>query len=286
MTFLRAFIVMALPLLTAASVKVAAGSANGEFAEGALSLLVSKRCEKSPTLDTKSIDWNALVYAAGRPPSWGRKAAGACRGLDTWVLSEAVGAGALWSQGDHAAIEADPMKTLFDDMQTHAAFKRAFGWELPERGDDVPPPNVFLKYDAKKVSLLFDRIYVKPADKIGVVTGQEVYDVFFKGFITRLAREVTLIKGGIPKPQLAKMLKDYQAAAQDAGAHFQGPTHLRQAAASALPKDQEQAARASRTLGVILRRTADGTWPTVNRLLDRIVRDYDPALSRELARKP
>ena len=52
----------------------------------------------------------------------------------------------------HQAIEAAPNTTLFDDAKTRAAFKQAFGWELPERGDDVPPHNVFLKFDPKKVS--------------------------------------------------------------------------------------------------------------------------------------
>src|SRR5262245_39365883 len=174
------------------------------------------------------------------------------------------------------------MATLFDDAKGHAAFKKLFGWELPERGDYVPPANVFLKFDARKLSALFDRIYVKPTEKIGVVTGQEVYDVLLKDFVTRLAREVALIKSSIPKPQLGKLLKEYQAAAKQAGPKFEGPAYLRQAASSALSKDPEQAARAGRTLGIILRRTADGTWPTVNRLLKKVVDDYDPALSKEL----
>ena len=67
----------------------------------------------------------------GRPPAWGHKSAGACRGLDTWVLSEALAAGAYWVSNDHAAIEADPNTTLFDDPKAGAAFKKVFGWELP-----------------------------------------------------------------------------------------------------------------------------------------------------------
>ena len=170
MSFLRTPIVIALPLLMAASDKGPAFSP-GDYAEGSLALLVSKRCEKSPRLDTRSIEWPGLVYAAGRPPQWGHKSAGACRGLDTWVLSEALAAGAYWVSNDRAAIEAAPMTTLFDDPKANAAFKKVFGWELPQRGDDVPPPNVFLKFDPKKVSALFDRIYVKPADKVGSATG-------------------------------------------------------------------------------------------------------------------
>ena len=51
-----------------------------------------------------------------------------------------------------------------------------------------------------------------------------------------------------------------------------------------LPKDQEQSARAGRTLGVILRRTADGTWTVVNKLLKKVVTDYDPPLAQELGK--
>ena len=281
----RPLIALALPLLlAAASDKPGDKAAAGDFAEGAISYLVSKRCEASPKLDTRTIEWPALVYGPGHPPLWGRKAAGACRGLDTWVLSESVGAGTTWAQGDHAAIEKDPNITLFDDAKGHAAFKQTFGWELPERGDYIPPAHMFLRYDAKKVTALFDRLYPKPADRIGGATAQEIYDVLFKDFVTRFAREVALIKTTLPKAQLSKQAKAYQVAAKQAGGKFQGPEYLKQVAATILPKDQEQPVRAGRTLGVILRRVADGTWPTVNRLLAKIVRDYDPSLSQELAK--
>jgi hypothetical protein len=274
-------------VVAAGSAGIAAGGAgrgSSEFAEGAISLLVSKRCEKSRKLDARGLEWSALVYARAKPPTWGRKEGGSCRGLDTWVMSEALGAGALWATTDHKAIETDPMKTMFDPGVTQPAFKKAFGWELPARGDYVPPADVFLKFDAKKLSAVFDRFYVKPADTIGGVAAQQVYDVFFKEFVTRFAREVALIKRNLPKPQLAKLLKEYRAAAKQQGGKFNGPAHLKQAAATALAKEPEAAARAGRTLGVVLRRTADATWPTVNRLLKNIVTDYDPALAEELGK--
>ena len=277
-------IAIALPLLTTTSGQSAGSFAAGDFAEASISLLVSKRCEMSRTMDTTSIEWPALVYSQGKPPAWGRKPAGACRGLDTWVLSEALGAGAYWTSNDHKMIEADPMKTLFDEQKPRAAFKQTFGWELPERGDDVPAHNVFLKFDAKKLSALFDRIYVKPTDKIGAATAQEAYDVLFKGAVTRFAREVALIKGALSKAQLARQLKAYQAAAKEGGGKFRGPAYLKETAAGVLPKDQEQSARAGRTLGVILRRTADGTWTVVNKLLKKVVTDYDPPLAQELGK--
>jgi hypothetical protein len=284
MTPTRAPIVMVLPLLMAASDKGGSFSA-GDYAEGSLALLVSKRCESSPKLDMRTIEWPGLVYGPGRPPAWGHKTAGACRGLDTWVLSEALAAGAYWVSNDHAAIEAEPNTTMFDDPKTNAAFKKLFGWELPERGDDVPPRNVFLKFDPKKVSALFDKIYVKPTDKVGSATGQDVYDVFFKDAVARFAREVALINAAIPKPALTKQLKAYQAAAKQQAGKFSGPAYLKEAAAGALPKDDENAARAGRTLGVMLRRTADSTWPIISKLLKKVVTDYDPPLAQELGKK-
>src|SRR5262249_51811903 len=151
------------------------------------------------------------------------------------------------------------------------AFKTTFGWALPERGDYVPPPDVFIKLDGKKLAAMFDRIYVKPGDKIAQSTGQEVYDVFFKETVTRFAREVALIKGALPKTQLAKQAKASQPAAKEAGAKFQGPAYLREAAAT-LPKQGDLGGeRAYRTFGIILRRTADGTWPAIDRLLRKVI---------------
>ena len=283
MTPTRSWLVLALPLLTAAaSDKAGGGPWATDFAEGSISLLVSKRCEKS-RMDTRSLEWNALVYSKG-PPVWGRKAAGACRGMDTWVLSEALAAGAMWNLTDHKLIVADPMKTMFDDALPREAFKKTFGWELPERGDDVPAHNVFLKFSAKKLAALFDRIYFKPTDTVGGTTGQEVYDVFFKDAVTRFAREVALIKANVPDAQLGKLLKAYQTAAKEQGAKFRGPAYLKDVAATTLVKEPEQSARAGRTLGVMLRRTADGTWSTINRLLKKVVTDYDPALATEIGK--
>jgi hypothetical protein len=279
---MRVLVVMVVMLMVAATEAVGGRTAGGDFAEGAISYVASKRCESSHSAAT--IEWNALVYAAGKQPAWGRKPIGTCRGLDTWVLSESIAAGAFWAQADRQAVEADPMHTLFDDAKGHDAFKQTFGWELPERGDYLPPANVFLRFDAKKISALFDRFYVKPAEKIGLLTGQEVYDILFRDWVTRFAREVALVKSRLPKAQLAKQLKAYQGAAKEGGGKFDGPSYLRQAAAGALPGGGEEAARASRTLGVILRRTADGTWPTVDRLLHKVVTDYDPGLAKELGK--
>jgi hypothetical protein len=143
---------------------------------------------------------------------------------------------------------------------------------------------VFLKYNARKLSALFDRIYVKPGDTVGGATGQMVYDVFFKDAVARFAREVALIKRNVPSAQLGKLLKAYQTAAKQQGSKFRGPVYLKETAAAALAKDPEQAARAGRTLGVMLRRTADGTWPTINQLLEQVVTDYDPELAKELGK--
>ena len=284
-TPVRSLLVIALLLSAATPTNAAANVRAADVAEGAISLLISKRCEKSARGDEHSLDWAALVYARGKPPSWGRKEGSMCRGLDTWVISEAVAAGVYWSTNDHAAIAADPMKTMFDDGQVYASFKKAYGWELPERGDDVPPRNVFLKFDSKKLSKLFDSLYLKPTDKVADVTAQDVYNIFLKDFVTRAARETAAINAALPKAKLAKLVKDYQAAAKSDGSRFHGPSYLNKAAAEALPQDQPDAQRAARTLGMVLRRTADGTWPVVSRLLKKVIADYDPDLSKEIGKK-
>src|SRR4051812_42211610 len=94
---MRFALVMGLLVVVAASVQAGTVTASGALAEGALSLIVSKRCETPPGSAEKTLEWPGLVYARGKPPAWGRKVAGSCRGLDTWVLSDALGAGALWS---------------------------------------------------------------------------------------------------------------------------------------------------------------------------------------------
>jgi hypothetical protein len=273
---------VALPAV--AATKTAGGPPASDLAQGALSFLVSKRCEKSPR-EELGLEFPALTYGRGRPPAWGKKMAGVCRGLDTWVVSESLAAGAYWGQNDHAAIEASPNDTLFDDEKTSKAFKTMFGWEMPERGDYVPPADVFLKFDAKKVAAVFDRFYVKPADTIAALPAQQVYDVLLKELVTRFAREAAFVSESLPKAKRAKLLTEYQAAAKDGGTRFQGPAYLKEVAASALPANRPEAQRAGRTLGVLLRRTADGTWPTITRLLKKVLADYDPALAKELGKK-
>ena len=124
----RALLAVALPFLMAASDK--GGFSSADYAEGSLALLVSKRCEMSRR-DTKSIEWPALVYGPGRPPAWGRKPAGACRGLDTWVLQDALAAGAFYATTDRQVIEADPNTTMFDDALSAtetAPFCSLYAW--------------------------------------------------------------------------------------------------------------------------------------------------------------
>ena len=271
-------------LLVAASIRAAANAPAGELALGALSYLVSHSCGDSHGAGDRSVEFPGLVYAAGRQPAWGTRSFGPCRGLNTWMLQESVAAGAYWGQADHAAIEADPNHTLFDNDKIHAAFKDTFGWEVPQRGDYMPQADVFLRFDAKKLSALFDRFYPKPTDKVGPLTAQEAYDVFLRDFVTRLARDAAFIKANVPKAKLAKLLKDYQAAAKKDGTSFKGPAYLNQVVASALPRG-EQGEKAGRALGIVLRRTADGTWPTVTRLLKKVLAEYDPTLSKELAAK-
>src|SRR5262245_39348655 len=98
MTSLRMTLVVALwlPILLAAD-KPGSNAPVGDFASGAVSVLASKRCERLGT--DKSVELPAVIYGPGKA-KWGPKPIGPCRGLDTWVLTESIAAGALWTQSD------------------------------------------------------------------------------------------------------------------------------------------------------------------------------------------
>src|SRR4029078_4802714 len=115
MTPRRVLLVMALPFLMAASDK--GGFSSADYAEGSLALLVSKRCEMSRR-GTKRIEWPGLVCGPGRPPAWGRKPAGACRGLDTWVLQEALAARAFYATTDPQGVQGEPHTTTVRERES------------------------------------------------------------------------------------------------------------------------------------------------------------------------
>ncbi|MBI3178377.1 MAG: hypothetical protein HYZ27_01875, partial [Deltaproteobacteria bacterium] len=147
-------------------------------------------------------------------------------------------------------------------------------------------PNMFTSYSAKKVQALFDRLYLKPTDAIGQYKTQDVYDVFFKPTVTNFAQDVAFISASVPKARLNKLLKEYQTAAKEKSDAFSGPDFLYQLAQDNLSLEgAPNSVRNGRTLGIMLRRRADKTWPTVTKLLKRVLKDYDPALSKELAGK-
>jgi hypothetical protein len=120
---------------------------------------------------------------------------------------------------------------------------------------------------------------------VGELDAQAVYDLFFKPFLTRFARDAAFIQQKIPKAKRATLAKQYQADAKNTadGGEFYGPDYLGQLAAKVLPEDAQHAeARSGRTLGIMMRRQLDGTWPTVVKMLQTVLQDYDPALAKEL----
>src|SRR4029079_1210075 len=63
---MRVLLVIALLFAAAAPGKAGGTARAADVAEGAISLLISKRCEKSPRREEHALDWAALVYAAGK----------------------------------------------------------------------------------------------------------------------------------------------------------------------------------------------------------------------------
>lgn len=256
-----------------------------DLISGGLSLVATRRCGGSSEVPAEVLEWPAFVYdrkpPQGKGNGWRPKRLLGCHG-GTWVLTEAIAAGALWGQMDHQKIEADAHQTLLNGTLTHEAFKTEFGWEPPAHG--AIAPNVLPTYEAKKIEALFDRLYLKPADPVGALTGQAIYDLILKSSVTRFLREAVVLKKKLPAAKLKSLAKEYQAAAKEQGESFNGPTYLAKVVEKQLgPADDESPIHDGRTLGTMLRRTADGTWPTVTKLLNKLVKAYDPPLAKEIA---
>jgi hypothetical protein len=270
-----------------------ASAAPSDLAAGALSFLLHRGCDLGAGDATSSVEWPTFLQpersnnrrAAPPPtaetaptPTWGPKRVTRCR-LSPALVWEALAAAALWSTTDHAEIEANAQTTLFNAEQTHLAFKKVFGWDVPQRAEGGGE----VRYTAKQLQALFTKLYLKPSGRLGEQTAQTVYNVVLRDMVTAFAREVAYIQVRLPKPQLAKLAKEYQAAsrAQDSG--FYGPGWLTEQSKKLLPPDPVLTRiQSGRTLGTILRRMNDGTWPTVVSSLKKLLKDYDPLLLKEL----
>lgn len=251
---------------------------------GAMTCFASKRCEQVAETTAGVLHWPGLIYSRA-PPKWGDRPFTECHPGDTLVLQESLATGALWATGDQQAMQEKPMETLFNEEKVRAAFQTVFGWSLPADPESLGP-GALPKYDAKQLQKLFDQLRVKPADQVGAFTAQQLYDLALKKRLTRVARDAAFIKASVPKAKLAKLLKDYKAAIQEQGGGFSGPRHLKLVAMEVLPLDQgPESARSGQTLGTILRRTNDGTWPVVVALLKKLLAEYDPELFKELGSK-
>ena len=114
---------------------------------------------------------------------------------------------------------------------------------------------------------------------------QAYYDAMFKPFVSRFASEAALVLAKLPKAKLAAAARDYQDAAKKGGKSFYGPDYLQSNFKKILGDDAPADLGNGRTLGIVLRRQLDGTWPTVTKLLKRVLQDYDPALYKDLGSK-
>jgi hypothetical protein len=153
------------------------------------------------------------------------------------------------------------------------AFTKLFGRPLVKKRTGEGEAAV-VEYDAAALEAAFRALYVKPASKIGGLEAQVLYDTFFRRFVRRV---VAVVAAAEKQPGfLAAQAKVYRAQASTKG--FDGYAFII-AATKQLPaavKDEH------RLVGTVIRRQADGTLPTLKRLLRALVTDYDPEAAKTL----
>ncbi|MCU0698795.1 MAG: hypothetical protein MUC96_20020 [Myxococcaceae bacterium] len=158
------------------------------------------------------------------------------------------------------------------DAEDHVAFAKLVGVPYPKPSQ----PGELPKYSPKLIRTVFDRVYRKPDQDVGGVRAQLVYDVIFKDRVRAEVKEWVLFLGSTTPRQRSDLAKAYAAAARRPD--FESFTHLSGVAKQVAP---ELSLGGFRVAGIILRRSADGTLPTVLNLWVRVLDDYDPELAKE-----
>ena len=177
----------------------------GDFAEGSISLLVSKRCEMSRTLDTQEHRVARARLCEGQAAGLGPQARGRVPRPGHLGAVRGAGGGRVLeprrSQGDRGRPDDDPVRRheaagrVQEDVRLGAARARR------RRPAAQRVPQVRRRRSCRRCSIASTssrptRSAARPA--------QDVYDVLFKDAVTRFAREVALIKASLPKAQLGQ----------------------------------------------------------------------------------
>jgi hypothetical protein len=160
-----------------------------------------------------------------------------------------------------AFFDATNQKNLEDGF--HTLFGRALVKKRSGSGD-----NTRYVYDPAALEAAFTKLYVAPTGTVGGVPAKVVYDKLLKDWMARKADTIADVLGR--KGFLTAAARDFDA--KSAAARFDGLT-WQTTLADKLP---ESLRADHRLVGTLARRQADGSLPTLLRLLRKVLADYDP----------
>jgi|GEM_PF-2484872 len=153
------------------------------------------------------------------------------------------------------------------------AFKGLFGAKLHKRLwviKTLDDNQVFVFYNGKALKKAFLQLYRRPHETLMGIRAQKAYDVLLKRYFQRLMKNLAHILR-----QKAKLKKAVKLYAKNFGTKdFSG---------SDFQNDQADKFKTTsyRLLGMVMRRTIDGTLPVLLELLGMLLRDYDLGLYRK-----
>jgi hypothetical protein len=139
-----------------------------------------------------------------------------------------------------------------------------------------PAPGELPRYSVKTILTVFERVYRRPTQDLGGVRAQLVYDAIFKERVRAEVKAWQAVLSGTTPRQRSELAKAYAEAARTEG--FDAFTHLNAVAKQVAP---ELPLDGFRVVGIILRRSADGTLPTVLGLMVRVLDEYDREFAKE-----
>lgn len=158
----------------------------------------------------------------------------------------------------------------------HSGFTALTGEKFLER---VAPP-AMPAYSARWLRQVFKALYRPPTGKLDGVSTQLVYDVVAKDTVRREARRWQFVLQTLTPARRLALARSYAREVKRAGASFDAWTYLTGVQKAELGPQAQWGDE--RVLGTILRRSLDGTLPTVLQLWQQVIDAYDPEFSREL----
>lgn len=149
----------------------------------------------------------------------------------------------------------------------------------------VKPLNrhAFNTYTARELEQLWVAIYVAPSTPLLGTTAQEVYDVLFKKAAADTVSDLLWLEASLDDAARAALLVTYRKKLAEAKTKpFFVNLWLSEVLRTRFESDPHVWTASPLLLGVMLRRTADGSWPALRGLLVKTLSAYDPPLAEQL----